>query len=128
MNAIKLMFDKLYIKSFWDLLTWLVIASLFLWGIAKAFGWINTPALVELYPLFGVVFLAGKFYQDVMRLKSDVKTHDSRLTKIEKDHGSRLITIEKDVKRIESAHGSRLMRIERNHGLSLARIEQKLGI
>ena len=83
---------------------------------------------MELYPLFGVVFLAGKFYQDAMRLKTDVKTHDLRLTKIEQEHGSRLMTIERELTRIEKDHGSRLMRIERNHGLSLARIEQKLGI
>ena len=40
MNTIKTVFDKLYIKNVWDVLTLAGIASIFLWVFAKAFGWI----------------------------------------------------------------------------------------
>ena len=40
MNAIKTVFDKLYIENVGDVLSWLLLASIFLWGIARLFGWI----------------------------------------------------------------------------------------
>ncbi len=45
--------------NFWDVLAWIVLAGIFIWIILKAFGIINTPALIEYAPYFGAVYLAG---------------------------------------------------------------------
>ena len=45
--------------NFWDILAWIVLAGILLWLILKGFGVINTPALIELAPYFGAVYLVG---------------------------------------------------------------------
>ena len=61
--------------------------------------------LVESYPFFAVAFFLGKLYQEMKGLKSDVKKHDLKLTKIEKAQVSRLMRIERDLMRIEQRPG-----------------------
>ena len=80
MKQIKWLFKKLHIKTIWDFLAWFSLASILFWALAKGFGWINTPELVEMYPIIAAVFFAGKFYQDINNFKED---HEKRLIRLE---------------------------------------------
>jgi hypothetical protein len=45
--------------SVWDILAWIALASIIIWGILKVTGIINTPLLIEYYPLFAVSYVFG---------------------------------------------------------------------
>ena len=45
--------------SVWDVLAWVALASIVVWGILKVTGLINTPLLLEYYPLFAVSYVFG---------------------------------------------------------------------
>lgn len=49
------------VKKFniWDALAWVALASIVVWGILKVTGVINTPLLLEYYPLFAVSYIFG---------------------------------------------------------------------
>ncbi|MBU2562194.1 MAG: hypothetical protein KKF68_00860 [Nanoarchaeota archaeon] len=46
-------------RSLWDILAWVILASIFVWIILKVLGIINTPIIIEYAPYFGAVYLAG---------------------------------------------------------------------
>jgi hypothetical protein len=45
--------------SVWDILAWIALASIIIWGILKVTGIINTPLFIEYYPLFAVSYVFG---------------------------------------------------------------------
>jgi hypothetical protein len=45
--------------SVWDILAWFALASIIIWGILKVTGIINTPLLIEYYPLFAISYVFG---------------------------------------------------------------------
>jgi len=59
--------------NFWDILAWVVLAGIFIWLILKVSGIINTPALVELAPYFGAVYLVGWAMKKLDMAVEDVK-------------------------------------------------------
>ncbi|MFA4886804.1 MAG: hypothetical protein WC595_01190 [Candidatus Nanoarchaeia archaeon] len=78
-------YTKLYATIFW-----ISLLSILLWLILKALGYINTPPLVELFPLFSAVFGAGAFFQMVMDMKYrlgkvelQLKYHEKRISNLE---------------------------------------------
>ncbi len=60
-------------ESIWDLLAWASLAMIFFWALAKSFGWINTPVIIEMLPLFGAVYWAGRMFQQMDDIKKDVR-------------------------------------------------------
>lgn len=68
-----------YFGSIWDILTWLSLAGIFLWGIAKAFGLIQTPLLVQLLPLFFAIFTAGGFFHYLKGLLPEIRKINTEL-------------------------------------------------
>lgn len=77
-----------YFENIWDVLTWLSLAGIFLWGIAKALGWINTPFVVETMPLLFAAFAIGRFFQDVKNFHKEQRGFNkeilTRVVKLEK--------------------------------------------
>ncbi|MBI2140967.1 hypothetical protein HYU16_00935 [Candidatus Woesearchaeota archaeon] len=61
-----------YFGNVWDILTWLSLAGIFLWGIAKAAGWINTPLIIELAPVLLAAFSFGRFFQEQKEFKNEM--------------------------------------------------------
>ena len=59
--------------SKWEILVWLSLATIFVWAVAKSFGWINTPFLVELAPVFAAVFAAGGFFEYIKMLGKEFR-------------------------------------------------------
>ncbi len=59
--------------SFWDALAWGVLIGILVWLLLKAFGVINTPALLEYAPYFGIVYLAGWQIHKLETVASDVR-------------------------------------------------------
>ncbi len=75
--------------SIWDIIAWIVLALILIWLILKVSGIINTPAILEYAPYFGVVYLAGwqihKLYvvaEDVKELKILEKATINEINKI----------------------------------------------
>ncbi|MBI3036872.1 hypothetical protein HYY73_03935 [Candidatus Woesearchaeota archaeon] len=54
-------------------MTWLSLAGIFLWGVAKATGWINTPLIIELAPIFLAAFSFGRFFQEQREFKYEMR-------------------------------------------------------
>jgi uncharacterized membrane protein YhdT len=74
-------------RTFWDTLSWIVLGLIALWLILKTVGVINTPLWLELAPLYGFLFVAGKAMRtletvsdDVSFLKKDVRRVEKELT------------------------------------------------
>ena len=59
--------------SIWDIIAWIVLILILVWLILKAFGIINTPALIEYVPYFGAVYLAGWQIHKLASVAEDVK-------------------------------------------------------
>ena len=59
--------------SIWDILAWIVLFSILLWVVLKMFGIINTPVLLEYYPIFGAIYLAGWQMHKLETVSNDVK-------------------------------------------------------
>lgn len=67
------MVDK---TKLYTLIFWASLLSILLWVILKVVGVINTPPLIEFYPIIGAVFAAGSFFQlvlDTRRMAFDTK-------------------------------------------------------
>ncbi len=71
-------------ENIWDLLAWASLAMIFLWLVAKLFGLINTPLIIELMPYFGVVFFAGRMFQKVEMLDTDMNKVKDRVYDIDR--------------------------------------------
>ncbi|MAH47545.1 hypothetical protein CMI37_17120 [Candidatus Pacearchaeota archaeon] len=59
--------------SVWDILAWIVLFSILLWVILKMLEVINTPILLEYYPIFGAIYLAGWQMHKLESVANDVK-------------------------------------------------------
>ena len=46
-------------RSFWDWLAYAALASIVVWGFLKVTGVINTPLLIQYYPLFAACYFFG---------------------------------------------------------------------
>lgn len=87
-------------KHRWDaaeILTWLGIATLFLWALGKSFGWISSPVWVDMIPVYsaavalaGISISIGKTLQKLDRVVGDVE----QITHTVADHGERLRLLE----------------------------------
>lgn len=99
-------FEKL--DNVLDFLTWAAIISIFVWALAKGLGIINTPAIVEVYPLLAASFVVGRMFQEIestKRTMRDFKTDFSDFKKINKND---LDEIKFEMK----SHDKRLMAVE----------------
>lgn len=76
-----------------DFLTWLALASIILWAIAKSFGFIDTPNLIEMLPVFGAVFVAGRMFQKIEYLGYDMKLVKKKLYQID----TRVVRLEEKI-------------------------------
>ncbi len=59
--------------NFWDIIAWLVLFSILIWVILKITGVINTPLLLEYYPVLGAIYLAGWHMHKLESVAEDVK-------------------------------------------------------
>ncbi|MBI2137607.1 hypothetical protein HYU12_03750 [Candidatus Woesearchaeota archaeon] len=71
------MIVKTYFGSVWDVLTWLSLAGIVLWTIAKAVGWISTPLIIELAPILLAAFSFGRFFQEQKEFKNEMRSFKS---------------------------------------------------
>ncbi|MBI2550366.1 hypothetical protein HYV83_04265 [Candidatus Woesearchaeota archaeon] len=72
---------KTYFGNIWDVLTWLSLAGIFLCGVAKATGWINTPLIIELAPLLLAAFSFGRFFQEQKEFKAEMREFENETRK-----------------------------------------------
>jgi len=75
--------------SWVDVIFWLALLLLAFWIIAKLFGLINTPAIVEIIPYISAVFIAGSIWQQFKHVKKDVgyiKSIVKRFDALEHEH------------------------------------------
>ncbi len=59
---------KDYTKVY-SIIFWISLLSILVWVVLKILGYINTPPLVEWYPVLGAIFCAGAFFQMVTDMK-----------------------------------------------------------
>ena len=62
-----------YFSNVWDILTWLSLAGIVLWGVAKAVGWISAPLIIELAPVLLAAFPFGRFFQEQKEFKNEMR-------------------------------------------------------
>ena len=83
---------KLYVLIFW-----LSMLSIIAWVILKVMGIINTPKIVELYPILSAVFGAGAFFQLIFNMNKRLGKVENDLSLMKKDLHSldkRLLLVE----------------------------------
>ena len=86
-----------YSLKIYSTLFWLSLLSILIWVILKIIGVINTPPLIEWFPVIVAIFGAGVFYQEIMNkfgklenttnktqediefMKSDINSLDKRV-------------------------------------------------
>ncbi len=54
-----------------DIVFWTSLAILVLWALAKSFGIIHTPVIIEMIPLFTIAFAAGSFWNKFLTLERE---------------------------------------------------------
>ncbi len=84
-------------EDIWDLMAWASLAMIFFWAVAKSFGWINTPAFIEMMPIFGAVFWGGRMFQQLEDVKVDVREVKKNLTEVNERlhvHDMRFVKLE----------------------------------
>ena len=59
--------------NIWDILAWVALASIVIWGVLKVAGVINTPLLLEYYPLFAVSYVFGWQINKLNSVAEDVR-------------------------------------------------------
>jgi len=59
--------------SIWDIIAWIALASIIIWAILKILGIINTPLLLEYYPVFAVSYIAGWQMHKLSIIAEEVK-------------------------------------------------------
>lgn len=104
-----------YFRNWKDTITWLLLVSLLLWTLAKAFGWINTPKLIESYPQLGVVLLAFALFERFVTLENKFAALDNKVVGIGQDlheFKNQMHTDLKEVRNELRLHDNRLVRIE----------------
>lgn len=55
--------------ALYTIVFWLSMLSIVLWVILKSLGYINTPLIIELFPIISVAFGAGAFFQMVYDMR-----------------------------------------------------------
>ncbi len=85
---------KTYFGSVWDILMWLSLAGIFLWGIAKALGWINTPLIIEVMPLLLAAFAVGRFFQEQKEFRNEMRQFKNETCKELSGLSVRLLQLE----------------------------------
>ena len=88
-------YTKIYAIIFWSSLVVILV-----WLLLKAFGFINTPLIIELIPLFSAVFGAGAFFQMVFDIRNRLIKLENGFKDLGKDFhdlDKRLYTIEKKI-------------------------------
>ena len=58
--------------SVWDIIAWLFLILLIIWLILKISGIINTPALIEYFPYFGLAYWAGWAIHKLGNVSNDI--------------------------------------------------------
>lgn len=58
---------------FYTIAFWTSLGIIFIWLILKSLGYINTPLIIELLPLFSAAFGAGIFFEMMRELRRDIK-------------------------------------------------------
>lgn len=81
-----------------DVAFYLILLSMLAWFVGKVFGYINTPAWIEYFPVAGAIFGGGIFYKKVDILGETCKEMKGGLETVKCD----VIKIDKRVTVIES--------------------------
>jgi len=58
--------------NFWDILAWVALGSIVLWTILKITGIINTPLLIEYYPILAASYAFGWQMHKLSNVAEDV--------------------------------------------------------
>ncbi len=92
----------------YDYIFWVSYIILILWVIAKLFGFINSPTIVELMPIITFIFLGGAFYQrfndlvqkfnDLNQQVKDININLDKVTDMTHNIDKRVIKIETNLK------------------------------
>ncbi|GEM_PF-4831078 len=78
-------------RSVWDWLAWVALVSIVVWAILKVIGIINTPVLLEYYPIFAACYVFGWQMNKLDGVSRDVKDLKKfRGETIKKIHGIEL--------------------------------------
>lgn len=59
--------------NIWDVLAWVALASIVIWAILKITGIINTPLLLEYYPIFAASYAFGWQMHKLSVIAEDAK-------------------------------------------------------
>ena len=105
----------IYFRTVRDTLTWLLLASLVLWVIAKAFGWINTAKAIEIYPFAGTVLLVIELFQRFVAVETKLTTIDEGFKLLRSDVKDGFDDVKKELSGIKNElhqHDIRLIKIE----------------
>lgn len=81
--------------NFGEYLFWIGYISLILWVIAKLLGLINTPLILEMFPIITAIFIAGGVYQEFRHMGKDIHNLGIKVDNMDK----RLIRIEYDLEK-----------------------------
>lgn len=73
MNARWEKIRETYFGNIGDALVWLSLVLIVLWALAKAFGLINTPLIIELAPIILMAFAGGRFFQEQKEFKKEMR-------------------------------------------------------
>lgn len=89
------MFNMKDYTKLYTIIFWLSMLYILLWVILKAAGVINTPELLELFPIITAIFGAGVFFQMIRDVRE-------RLTKLESKTENGFRDIDKRLALVES--------------------------
>ena len=80
------------LKTFAAFLIWLGVIGIFLWALARSFGWIHSSTWIEMIPYFfgassfgGICIYCGKVLNRLDRVEKDVKKIDDKVDAIIND-------------------------------------------
>ena len=59
--------------SFWDVLAWVALGMIIIWGLLKSMGIINTPLWLQYAPIWPAIYIAGWQIHKLEIVAQDVK-------------------------------------------------------
>ena len=89
----------------YDYIFWTCDALLLLWILAKLFGFIQTPLIVEMFPLFTLCFMAGIFYKQVMGMNLNIRRVVDDIRDLDNETKASFHVLDKRVTALEIKNG-----------------------
>jgi hypothetical protein len=100
--------QRVYVKDFNDLIMWILLGTMAFWAVAKLFGWINTPLLIEVYPVIAATVFGFNLLYKLARLMARFERMEDDLHSLKHE----FIEFRKEVTAELREHDRMLIRIE----------------